>query len=70
MNEATSPKPASAWNVPNQLTALRLVLSVVVFALIPLDYYVLATVFFILAAGTDWIDGYWARRFDQVTQLG
>jgi CDP-diacylglycerol--glycerol-3-phosphate 3-phosphatidyltransferase len=70
MNELTSPKPASAWNVPNQLTALRLVLSVVVFALISFNCYVLATIFFILAAGTDWIDGYWARRFDQVTQLG
>jgi CDP-diacylglycerol--glycerol-3-phosphate 3-phosphatidyltransferase len=25
---------------------------------------------FIVAASTDWIDGYWARRFNQVTKLG
>ncbi len=25
---------------------------------------------FIVAAGTDWIDGWWARKYDQVTQLG
>lgn len=26
--------------------------------------------FFLLAAGTDWVDGYIARRFDLVTELG
>ena len=25
---------------------------------------------FAIAAGTDWVDGYWARRYGQVTQLG
>ena len=70
MNESTPAKTSSAWNVPNQLTALRLILSIVVFALIPFKFYLLATAFFILAAGTDWVDGYWARKYDQVTQLG
>mgnify|MGYP003949226003 CR=1 FL=1 len=70
MNEPTSSKTNSAWNVPNQLTALRLVLSIVVFALIPFEFYLVAIAFFILAAGTDWVDGYWARRYNQVTQLG
>ena len=23
-----------------------------------------------IAAGTDWVDGWWARKFDQVTQVG
>ena len=58
------------FNVPNQLTAARLVLSIVVFVLIPLKMYVPAIVVFIIAASTDWIDGYWARRFNQVTKLG
>ena len=57
-------------NVPNLLTAARLVLAIVVFALIPLDYFLAAFVVFVLAAGTDWVDGYWARRFGQVTQVG
>jgi CDP-diacylglycerol--glycerol-3-phosphate 3-phosphatidyltransferase len=29
-----------------------------------------ALVVFVIAAGTDWIDGYWARRFNQVTKVG
>jgi len=70
MSDSTATKTSSAWNVPNQLTALRLVLSIVVFALIPCEFYLLATAFFVVAAGTDWVDGYWARRYNQVTQLG
>src|SRR5947209_9444405 len=27
-------------------------------------------IIFIIAASTDWIDGWWARRFNQVTKLG
>ncbi len=27
-------------------------------------------VLFIIAVSTDWIDGYWARKYGQVTQLG
>ena len=58
------------WNVPNKLSAARLFLSFVVFALIPLGLYWTALVIFLIAAGTDWIDGWWARKYDQVTQLG
>ncbi len=57
-------------NVPNQLTTTRLVLSVFVFVLIPLGWYISAMVVFVLAASTDWVDGYWARRYGQVTKLG
>jgi CDP-diacylglycerol--glycerol-3-phosphate 3-phosphatidyltransferase len=66
-------KPAALntiWNVPNQLTAARLVLSVVCFIFLAFDYYFVGLVLFVIAAGTDWIDGYWARRFGQITQLG
>ncbi|MHB8863017.1 MAG: CDP-diacylglycerol--glycerol-3-phosphate 3-phosphatidyltransferase [Pirellulaceae bacterium] len=58
------------FNVPNQLTTLRLVLSIVVFILIPLKMYVSAIIIFLIAASTDWVDGYWARRYAQVTKLG
>ena len=61
---------SQAFNVPNTLTALRLVLSVVVFVLIPLGHYLPALIIFLLTASTDWIDGYWARKYDQVTQIG
>jgi CDP-diacylglycerol--glycerol-3-phosphate 3-phosphatidyltransferase len=62
--------PHRLLNVPNQLTAARLVLAVVMFVLIPLGYYRAALLVFVLAASTDWIDGYWARRYGQITKLG
>ena len=58
------------FNVPNQLTTARLVLSVVLFVLIAFEYYLPSLVVFIVAAGTDWLDGYWARKYGQVTNLG
>jgi CDP-diacylglycerol--glycerol-3-phosphate 3-phosphatidyltransferase len=57
-------------NVPNMLTTARLVLSVVMFVTLAFDLYVTSTVLFIIAAGTDWMDGYWARKYGQVTALG
>jgi CDP-diacylglycerol--glycerol-3-phosphate 3-phosphatidyltransferase len=57
-------------NVPNALTTARFVLSVVVFVLIPLQHYWAAMIVFIIAASTDWIDGWWARKYGQVTKLG
>jgi CDP-diacylglycerol---glycerol-3-phosphate 3-phosphatidyltransferase len=57
-------------NVPNQLTIARLVLSIVCFVFLIFDSYLVALVLFVLAAGTDWVDGYWARRYGQVTKLG
>ncbi|MFW6168952.1 MAG: CDP-diacylglycerol--glycerol-3-phosphate 3-phosphatidyltransferase [Planctomycetota bacterium] len=58
------------FNTPNQLTAARLVLSLVVFVLIPMKAYMSAMIVFLVAASTDWVDGYWARRYGQVTKLG
>jgi CDP-diacylglycerol--glycerol-3-phosphate 3-phosphatidyltransferase len=58
------------FNVPNQLTASRLVLAIVLFVLIAFEQYQAGMVVFILAAGTDWLDGYWARKYGQVTTLG
>ena len=73
MNSSPPPLPQSAtstppspWNVPNLLTTARLILAIVVFALISNDLYLAALVVFVFAAATDWIDGYWARRYGQV----
>ena len=66
-------KEASVFNLPNQLTSLRLVLAVIMFCLIPWGTgptYVAAMVLFLLAAGTDWLDGYIARKYNLVTMLG
>jgi CDP-diacylglycerol--glycerol-3-phosphate 3-phosphatidyltransferase len=61
---------ATALNLPNQLTFLRLLLAVVMFCLIAWECYLASFVLFVIAAGTDWLDGYFARKYGQVTTLG
>jgi CDP-diacylglycerol--glycerol-3-phosphate 3-phosphatidyltransferase/cardiolipin synthase len=61
------------WNIPNILTLLRILLIpvfVVVFYL-PFTWARLAcALIFTVAALTDWLDGYLARRWDQASPLG
>ncbi|MDA7980682.1 MAG: CDP-diacylglycerol--glycerol-3-phosphate 3-phosphatidyltransferase [Pirellulales bacterium] len=59
-----------AFNLPNQLTWARLILAVIMFVAMGLQWYVTSFVLFVIAAGTDWLDGYFARKYDQVTTLG
>jgi cardiolipin synthase len=62
---------AKVFNVPNSISFIRL-------ALIPLflwlvfvpEEYGWAGVLLGVIGATDWIDGYFARRLDQVTELG
>jgi len=58
--------------VPNVITAARLVLvvPVVVGLIASRQHPVAATVFLVLFASTDWVDGFVARRFNQVSRLG
>lgn len=58
------------FNVPNKISTARLVLSIVFFVLLPLQYYWAALIVFVVAAGTDWVDGWYARKYDLVTKLG
>jgi CDP-diacylglycerol--glycerol-3-phosphate 3-phosphatidyltransferase len=61
------------WTIPNLLTMMRIVLIpvfVIIFYL-PVDWArVGCTVVYVLAAVTDWFDGYLARRWQQVSPLG
>jgi CDP-diacylglycerol--glycerol-3-phosphate 3-phosphatidyltransferase len=57
---------AGVWTVPNLLSLLRLALALVLFALIERGHDAAATGLFLVAASTDWVDGWWARRFGQV----
>ena len=61
---------SSVFNVPNQITAARFVLAIVTFVLISIGAYLAALVVFVVAAATDWVDGYYARRYGQVTKVG
>ncbi|MCC9642759.1 CDP-diacylglycerol--glycerol-3-phosphate 3-phosphatidyltransferase [Rhodopirellula sp. JC740] len=60
----------SIYNVPNALTTARFVLAIAVMALIPSGMPLAAMIVFLIAASTDWMDGYWARKYGQVTKLG
>ena len=52
------------------LTVSRLILAIGCFVFLSLEMYLQGMILFVIAAGTDWLDGYWARRFNQITQLG
>ena len=61
-------------NLPNKLTVLRIILIPVFVATyyvtaIPYNYLISAIVF-VLAASTDFLDGYIARKYNLVTDLG
>lgn len=62
--------PGSVFNLPNQLTVLRLVLAVVMFGFIANRFFLASAALFVLAASTDWLDGYIARKYGLVTVLG
>jgi CDP-diacylglycerol--glycerol-3-phosphate 3-phosphatidyltransferase len=60
-------------NIPNSLTMLRICLIpvlVVVFYLPFKNHLMVAAIIFAFAALTDWVDGYLARRLDQMTTFG
>ena len=69
MTENPSKVPP-VWNVPNILTFARILFAILIFALMPFDYYRTCLVLFILGSLTDFVDGWWARKFHQVTKLG
>lgn len=65
------PLDRRSLNLPNLITLSRLVLSIVLFVLIDVNgWWRTATAVFVLAAATDFLDGYLARRYGQVTTLG
>ena len=70
---ASPPAPLDrrSLNVPNLLTLSRFLLAIVLFVLIDWDgWWRLSAVVFIVAASTDFLDGYYARKYGQVTVLG
>ena len=69
-SNATQTNRPAVLNTPNLITLTRFALSIVVFALMSHSYFYAAFWVFVIAASTDWVDGYVARRTSQVTQLG
>ena len=63
--------PERSLNVPNAITLSRLVLSFVLFALIQSGTaWISAASLFVFAVATDVLDGYIARKYQLITQLG
>ncbi|MCY4532652.1 MAG: CDP-diacylglycerol--glycerol-3-phosphate 3-phosphatidyltransferase [Gammaproteobacteria bacterium] len=62
------------FGMPNLLTSLRIVMIpvlVIVFYLLPLEWrYIASALVFSIAAVTDWLDGYLARKLGQTTTFG
>jgi CDP-diacylglycerol--glycerol-3-phosphate 3-phosphatidyltransferase len=58
-------------NMPNLITGTRLLLSIVLFLMIASGgWWISAAALFVVAASTDALDGYLARRYKQITVLG
>ena len=70
-SDATSALAASALNPPNIITLSRLLLAVFLFWLIDRgNHWLAACAVFVIAAATDALDGYIARRYGMVTKIG
>jgi CDP-diacylglycerol--glycerol-3-phosphate 3-phosphatidyltransferase len=63
-------KRPSIFNLPNLLTAARFVLALVLFVLIAAEWWGWCLAVFIVAAFTDWLDGYLARKQGLTSTLG
>ncbi len=70
MTDSSIQSKEQIFNVPNQISAARLVLAFIFFGLVPWQLYWPALIVFVVAAGTDWVDGWYARKYDLVTKLG
>ncbi|SHJ38457.1 CDP-diacylglycerol--glycerol-3-phosphate 3-phosphatidyltransferase [Rubritalea squalenifaciens DSM 18772] len=66
-------KVSPSVNLPNSITLFRLILTAIFIAVASFDApwaYTVALVSFIIAAISDWLDGYLARKMNLVTALG
>lgn len=78
-------KGDNTMNIPNKITLSRIFLIplfIIVLSLpfnwgewaigndyLPITHFI-AAIIFIIAAGTDWLDGYYARKYNLITNLG
>lgn len=58
------------FNLPNQLTAARFVLALVLFGLIAYEQWLACIGIFVIASITDYLDGYFARKQGLTSTLG
>lgn len=58
------------WTVPNCVTLLRFCLVPVFVWLVVTEQYLTAFILLAVLSSTDWVDGYIARRFNQISTVG
>jgi len=68
--EEISLKKSVIFNIPNRITLSRLFLAIVFFVLLTYRHFNISFVIFLVAAATDWLDGYLARKWELSTDLG
>ena len=68
--EKFSLRKSAVFNVPNRITLSRLMLAIVFFVLLSHRHFNVALIVFFVAVITDWLDGYFARKWDLITDLG
>jgi CDP-diacylglycerol--glycerol-3-phosphate 3-phosphatidyltransferase len=69
----SSPAPAAPeplLHVPNLLSFARIPLAVGLFACIVSAAWLVGLVLFVVACATDWLDGWWARKYGPLTLVG
>jgi cardiolipin synthase len=63
--------PWRPWTIPNAVSLLRLLgIPVFFYLLLNAENYFGALCVLVIAGATDWVDGYLARRLNQVSRLG
>ena len=65
-----SSRQSPLWNIPNLLSLSRLPLAVGLFVCISHDAWFIGLVLFLVATLTDWLDGWWARHYGPLTDIG
>ncbi|ODS34640.1 MAG: CDP-diacylglycerol/glycerol-3-phosphate3- phosphatidyltransferase [Candidatus Scalindua rubra] len=61
---------SNVFNLPNKITLSRLLLAIVFFVFLSYRYFDVALAIFFVAVFTDWLDGYYARKWGLSTDLG
>jgi CDP-diacylglycerol--glycerol-3-phosphate 3-phosphatidyltransferase len=62
--------PEPLLHAPNLLSFARIPLAVVLFACIANEWWPAGLAVFLVATATDWLDGWWARKFGPLTLVG
>ena len=60
----------SLFNIPNLLSVVRVPLAIVLFVCIAHEAWLPGLIVFSAACVTDWLDGWWARRYGPLTLVG